>query len=48
MADETLAQVFWSRVERGGDLPAQQFKRDGKWGTLTWRQFSPDSRTVLS
>ncbi len=38
MADETLAQVFWSRVERGGDQPAQQFKRDGKWETLTWRQ----------
>jgi len=38
MADETLAQVFWSRVDLGGDRPAQRFKRDGRWETLTWRQ----------
>src|SRR5438445_7170159 len=38
MADDTLAQLFWSRVARGGDRPAQQFKRDGRWEALTWRQ----------
>jgi long-chain acyl-CoA synthetase len=38
MVMETLAQVFWSRTERSADRPAQQFKRDGEWRVLTWRQ----------
>ncbi len=38
MADDTLARMFWSRVQRSADRPAQQFKRDGAWQTLTWRQ----------
>ena len=39
MADETLAQMFWSRVEKSGARPAQEFKREGRWETLTWRQY---------
>jgi long-chain acyl-CoA synthetase len=35
MAEDTLARMFWGRVERGGDQPAQQLKRDGVWTTLT-------------
>ena len=38
MAQDTLARMFWDRVERGGDRPAQQFKKDGAWATITWRQ----------
>ena len=38
MADETLATMFWSRVEKSGDRPAQQYKQDGAWHTLTWRE----------
>ena len=38
MADDTLARMFWNRVQRSADRPAQQFKRDGAWQTLTWRQ----------
>src|SRR6266850_701414 len=38
MAQETLARMFWSRVEESSSRPAQQFKRDGRWHTLTWRQ----------
>jgi long-chain acyl-CoA synthetase len=38
MADDTLARMFWSRVERSADKPAQRFKRDGTWHTLSWRQ----------
>jgi long-chain acyl-CoA synthetase len=38
MADETLARMFWSRVEKGGDLPAQLVKRGGRWQTLTWSE----------
>src|SRR2546428_508334 len=37
MADDTLGRMFWSRVERGGDGPAQQFKRGGTWGAPRWR-----------
>ncbi|HET8577071.1 MAG TPA: long-chain fatty acid--CoA ligase [Methylomirabilota bacterium] len=35
---DTLARMFWDRVERSASLPAQQFKQDGTWRTLTWRQ----------
>jgi len=38
MAQDTLARMFWSRVEKSGDRPAQMAKRDGTWRTLTWRQ----------
>jgi long-chain acyl-CoA synthetase len=38
MADDTLARMFWSRIEAGGDAPAQRFKRSGSWQTLSWRQ----------
>jgi long-chain acyl-CoA synthetase len=38
MAEESLATMFWSRVERGGDRPAQQVKRGGAWTTLSWRE----------
>ncbi len=39
MADDTLARMFWNRVEKGGDRPAQEFKRAGRWETFTWRQY---------
>ena len=38
MAEDTLARLFWDRVERGSDRPAQQFKQGGAWQTLTWGQ----------
>src|SRR6058998_1899745 len=38
MAADTLARMFWDRVERSGDRPAQQFKQGAQWKTLTWRQ----------
>ena len=38
MANDTLARMFWSRVESGGDRPAQQFKHGTGWTTLTRRQ----------
>ena len=46
MANETLARMFWDRVERGGDRPAQQFKKDGTWVTSTWRQVGDTVREV--
>ncbi len=38
MPRDTLARMFWERVERSADRPAQMVKRGGAWQTLTWRQ----------
>ena len=38
MAEDTLARMFWSRVEKSADRPAQQFKQGALWTTLTWRE----------
>ncbi|MBI3634782.1 MAG: long-chain fatty acid--CoA ligase [Candidatus Rokubacteria bacterium] len=46
MADDTLARMFWSRVDRNADRPAQQFKRDGAWKTITWREMGEVVREV--
>jgi long-chain acyl-CoA synthetase len=35
---ETLATMFWSRVDKSADRPAQISKRHGGWTTLTWRE----------
>jgi long-chain acyl-CoA synthetase len=46
MADDTLARMFWARVERGGAAPAQRFKRGGTWQTLSWRELGQITREV--
>jgi long-chain acyl-CoA synthetase len=46
MAEETLAQMFWNRVERHGDRPAQLFKVGEKWESLTWRQYGETVREL--
>lgn len=46
MADDTLARMFWSRVDRSADRPAQQFKQGGAWRTLTWREVGEVVREV--
>jgi long-chain acyl-CoA synthetase len=46
MPDETLARMFWSRVEGSADRPAQQLKRGGSWVTLTWREVGDAVREV--
>jgi long-chain acyl-CoA synthetase len=38
MANVTLASMFWNRVERDGDRPAQQSKEAGAWKTRSWRE----------
>lgn len=48
MADGTLATMFWDRVERSGDRPAQQFKQDGKWQTLTWHEVGEAVRELAT
>src|SRR5262245_18911542 len=46
MADETLARMFWTRVERSGPSPAQQVKQGGAWKTLTWTEVGAIVREV--
>src|SRR5262245_58449373 len=46
MATDTLARMFWDRVERSGDRPAQQFKHGADWKTITWREVGDVVREV--
>jgi long-chain acyl-CoA synthetase len=46
MAEDTLAGMFWSRVEKSGSQPAQMFKQGGAWKTLTWREVGEVVREV--
>ncbi|PYN74000.1 MAG: long-chain fatty acid--CoA ligase [Candidatus Rokuibacteriota bacterium] len=46
MAADTLARMFWDRVERSGDRPAQQFKHGADWKTITWREVGDVVREV--
>src|SRR5438874_259596 len=43
---ETLGTMFWSRVEKSADRPAQMFKRHGAWTTVTWREVGDVVREV--
>ncbi|PYN82108.1 MAG: long-chain fatty acid--CoA ligase [Candidatus Rokuibacteriota bacterium] len=46
MAADTLARMFWDRVEQSGERPAQQFKQGGDWKTITWREVGDVVREV--
>ncbi len=46
MASDTLARMFWERVEKSGERPAQSFKQGAAWKTLTWRQVGDVVREV--
>jgi long-chain acyl-CoA synthetase len=46
MGGDTLAQMFWARVDRSGGSPAQQVKRHGTWQTLSWREVGEVVREV--
>ena len=46
MAADTLARMFWERVERSADRPAHQFKQGAAWKTTTWREVGETVREV--
>jgi long-chain acyl-CoA synthetase len=48
MTQDTLAKMFWNRVERSGDQPAQQAKRNGAWTTTTWKEVGQSVRELAS
>ena len=45
-AEDTLARMFWCRVERSADRPAQMVKRGGRWETLDWRRVGTQVREL--
>ena len=46
MARETLAGMFWDRVERSGDGPAQLVKTGGIWTAVSWRALGEEVREL--
>ena len=48
MTQDTLAKMFWNRVERSGGTAAQQAKRDGVWKTLTWKEVGEAVRELAA
>jgi len=48
MIEATLPKMFWSRVERSADRPAQTFKQDGTWVTWSYRQVGDAVREVAT
>ena len=46
MSEQSLARMFWNRVEKSAGSPAQKFKEQGAWKTLTWREAGNAVREV--
>ncbi len=46
MADQTLARMFWERVERNGDRPVQLVKTGDRWTEVSWRALGEEVRDV--
>ena len=48
MSEQSLARMFWDRVEKSAPRPAQQFKQRGAWKTLTWREVGDATREIAA
>jgi len=48
MSEQSLARMFWNRVEKSASAPAQQFKDRGAWKTLTWREVGDAVRELAT
>ncbi|MDR7503141.1 MAG: long-chain fatty acid--CoA ligase [Armatimonadota bacterium] len=46
MGPETLGQVFWDRVTRYGERPAQRVKQGGRWVDISWRALGEEVREL--
>ncbi len=46
MAADTLARMFWDRVEKSAGRPAQSFKQGAGWKTVTWREVGDNVREL--
>ncbi len=48
MSEQSLACMFWNRVEKSAGSPAQKFKQQGTWKTLTWREVGSAVRELAA
>jgi long-chain acyl-CoA synthetase len=48
MSEQSLARMFWNRVEKSAGSPAQKFKQQGTWKTLTWREVGSAVRELVA
>ena len=48
MIEATLPKMFWSRVERSADRPAQTFKQGATWVTWSYRQVGDAVREIAT
>jgi long-chain acyl-CoA synthetase len=46
MAEDTLARMFWERVDRYGERVAQRVRRDGRWVDVSWRSLGDEVREL--
>src|SRR5262245_59417019 len=46
VAQETLARMFWERVEQRRDRPAQLVKVGGAWKEVSWRELGDEVREL--
>src|SRR2546428_13662674 len=46
MAADTLARMFWDRVETSAGRQAQTFKQGAGWKTVTWREVGENVREL--
>ena len=48
MSDQSLARMFWNRVEKSAGSPAHKFKQQGAWKTLSWREVGNTVRELTA
>src|SRR6266536_570403 len=48
MSEQSLARMFWNRVEKSAGSSAQKFKQQGTWKTLTWREVGSAVRELAA
>jgi long-chain acyl-CoA synthetase len=48
MSDQSLARMFWNRVEKSAGSPAQKFKQQRAWKTLSWREVGNTVRELAA
>jgi len=46
VAEDTLARMFWERVERYGERPAQKVKIGETWADVSWRRLGEEVREL--
>src|SRR4030095_7171092 len=48
MSDQSLARMFWNRVEKSAGSHAHKFKPQGAWSALSWREVGNTVRELTA